>query len=248
MMLPSLDKAAIAYSACWVAVALAVGGLLLGAGRAAAEPSTLAALRSQLGVYVRGHVRDPATRVSIPDLSDFEVPGEGVGELQFDFSTHPRTRWVGAVPVTVSVMSNGSERKRGVVAVRLESLRSVWTAVRSIRRGQVLTAADVRSVEQVAQRLPRDFVSAGEDISGKRVLRSVGQGSVLRSSWLDEPALVTRGEMVRVRLAAGALRIEARGRARDEGRAGDSIRVTNLDSNRELVGRIGRDGVVHVLY
>jgi flagella basal body P-ring formation protein FlgA len=51
-----------------------------------------------------------------------------------------------------------------------------------------------------------------------------------------------------VRYERGALRIEGSAIARDEARIGEMVRVQNPTSRRELVGRLGPDGAVHVSF
>lgn len=49
-------------------------------------------------------------------------------------------------------------------------------------------------------------------------------------------------------LQSGALMIQATGQAKERGATGDWIRVVNLDSKRELTGRVDREGRVHVAF
>ncbi len=62
------------------------------------------------------------------------------------------------------------------------------------------------------------------------------------------PLLVERGSLVELVLERGALRVRAQGKAREAGHLGESIRVLNRDSRREVVGRVGEDGRVHVAF
>ena len=52
--------------------------------------------------------------------------------------------------------------------------------------------------------------------------------------------------MVRLNFRSGALAIEGLGKARQDGRPGDRIRVINLDSRREIVGTVTPSGEVDV--
>ena len=49
-------------------------------------------------------------------------------------------------------------------------------------------------------------------------------------------------------MSAASLRIQALGKVREDGREGELVRITNLDSRRELVGRVASDGAVDVSY
>ena len=60
--------------------------------------------------------------------------------------------------------------------------------------------------------------------------------------------VVERGDRVLLVLEDGPLRIQATGRAQESGVVGEWIRVRNLDSKRELSGRVDREGRIHVAF
>jgi flagella basal body P-ring formation protein FlgA len=121
-------------------------------------------------------------------------------------------------------------------------------AARGLARGDVLREEDV-SLEPIANPLERRSVaSAPEDAIGKRLRRNLDAGAPMRRAWLEEVPLVKRGEPVRLAVSRGQLRIESTGIARQDGKAGQIVRVENPTSHREVIGRVGEDGVIHVLF
>lgn len=60
--------------------------------------------------------------------------------------------------------------------------------------------------------------------------------------------MVERGDRVTIVLQHGPLLIQTLGKAQETGAAGEWIRVVNLDSKRELSGRIDPEGRVHVAF
>ena len=86
------------------------------------------------------------------------------------------------------------------------------------------------------------------EVVGLRAKRSLRKHQIFRASQVEGVPLVERGDRVQIVLQAGALRISAAGKAQEAGALGDWIRVLNMDSKRELSGRVDRDGRVHVAF
>lgn len=62
----------------------------------------------------------------------------------------------------------------------------------------------------------------------------------------DNPVLIKPRDVVTLTARVGGVRLVTRGEALQEGRAGDRVRVRNIDSKREVVGRVVERGVVEV--
>jgi hypothetical protein len=64
----------------------------------------------------------------------------------------------------------------------------------------------------------------------------------------EQPTLVKARDMVRLLARVGSFRVTALGEAQQDGRAGQLIRVRNVDSNRIISGRVVDQRVVEVDY
>ncbi|NNL66228.1 MAG: flagellar basal body P-ring formation protein FlgA [Myxococcales bacterium] len=224
-----------------LASALAV---LLGlAGPVAADPAD--ALRSQVERYVRERVPVPPSSIEIPPLDAFAVAWEASGEVQVVLST-ARGSFLGNVPITISVFVDGREAKRGVVTTRVRADRKVYLVGRPMRGGALVHRDDLRVEVRDVSDIPSGAVLDPEDIVGHRTTRALGSGLVWQKNHLRVPQLVSRGQIVRLNFRTGALAIEGRGKAREDGRPGDRIRVVNVDSRREIVGTVTATGEVDV--
>ena len=71
-------------------------------------------------------------------------------------------------------------------------------------------------------------------------------GRAIRAQDVGSPALVERNGVVPLEYRAGALTIQAEGRALARGGQGDLVRVMNLASRSIVTGRLDADGVVRV--
>lgn len=230
----------------WVVAA----GLVLAVGALAspARSGDTAALRAQIEAFVRARASSPPTRIVVPPLDDFAPPADAPERVELRMQVSPRARMSGSVPVTLVQLANGREIRRGTVTVRVETSQRVLVAAHRLPRGTLVRPDDVQARSMPASQVPPGAMDDVEQLVGLRTTRSLAAGSVWRSEFVRAAPRISRGDLVRMRLQHGALSIQTLGKARDEGRIGDRVRVLNLDSRREVVGVVGADGVVHVVF
>ncbi len=123
-------RGALAWSALVVA-ALGTASVAL-----ASEPGD--ALRAQIERYVRERAPFPPSVVDVPTLDAFAQAWIAPGDVQVRLSTSPRERFVGTVPITVTVLADGAEVKRGVVTAQVRAMRPVLVATRDLERGDMV--------------------------------------------------------------------------------------------------------------
>lgn len=226
----------------WTGVALAA----LGFGSAALASEGGDALRAQIERYVRERAPFPPSVVDVPTMDAFAQAWTAPGDVLVRLSTSPRERFVGTVPITITVLADGAEVKRGVVTAQVRAMRPVLVARHDLERGDLVREEDVGWEERDVSTLPDRVVFMRDEVVGKRVRRRVGAGTLWRTGLLTEPTVIQRGQMVRLRFQRGPLRIAGLGKAREEGELGELIRIQNVDSRREVMGRVRADGEVDV--
>ncbi len=204
------------------------------------------ALAGHIQEYVRLRLHDPGARVVVPALSDFRFPDGIEGGVGVKLSTSRRGSFRSHVPVTVSLLKGEREIKRGVVTVRVERRRAIPVAARALPARVPIGEDDVRLASVDASSMPDDALLDSASIVGRETTRAVSAGVPLRAAYVQDAPAVSRGQLVRLRVENGALRIEAVGRVREDAAVGDRVRVLNVHSRRELVGVVGEEGVVHV--
>jgi len=186
--------------------------------------------------------------MEIPVLRDFARASAPFDSVSVELSTSAREAVRGSLPVTVRLKSRGKEFKRGVVTVQLRSDRLALVAARAIAAGDVIEADDVRAASVARSKLSRGAYHEASQVVGRRAKRMMREGMVFRPDRVEDVPVIRRGGTVRIRLERGPLRIEAIGRAREDGVLGSPIRILNLESRREIVGIVREDGVVHVAF
>jgi flagellar basal body P-ring formation protein FlgA len=117
---------------------------------------------------------------------------------------------------------------------------------RSIARGETIDASDVMWMETPAN-TPRDAITDADAMIGKTARRALQPDRPIRSADLMETPVVRRGETITLLYESGGLRLTMRGRALANATAGETVRVTNLSSNRTVEAIAESEGVARVM-
>ena len=132
------------------------------------------------------------------------------------------------------------------VNAEVEAVKEVVVASRFLRRNQLMEQADV---VRTAIRLiwPEGRYLENVDlVVGKRVTRSVPAHFPVTEDALGNPYTIRQGAQITIQYLQGPLKVVALGVAREDGPAGARIRVTNLDSKKELWARVVDSQTVQV--
>ena len=132
------------------------------------------------------------------------------------------------------------------VQAEVEAVKEVVVASRFLRRNQLMEQADV---VRTAIRLiwPEGRYLENVDlVVGKRVTRSVPAHFPVTEDALGNPYTIRQGAQITIQYLQGPLKVVALGVAREDGPAGARIRVTNLDSKKELWARVVDSQTVQV--
>jgi len=149
----------------------------------------------------------------------------------------------GSVMIQVSV--DGQEAASTPVSFRIQRRAPVVVAARDLPAGSVLSSDDVRLEERPV--LPgRLVLSEDAQAVGQQAAIPVKAGTVLTASQLKPPLLIRRGTRIRLVCKGPSFIATATGEALQDGAAGQTIRVRNLASLRELAGLVVDDQTAEV--
>ena len=124
------------------------------------------------------------------------------------------------------------------VQAQVEAVKDVAVASRFLRRNQLLEEADV-AMASVRMIRPDSRYMANPDLAvGQRVTRSVPARVPLTEEALGKPYAIRQGARITIQYVQGPLKVLALGIAKEDGVAGMSIRVSNLDSKKEISAKV----------
>jgi flagella basal body P-ring formation protein FlgA len=155
-------------------------------------------------------------------------------------------------PVTVLVEAVSHDRlgvrtaRSTTVVFRINAQHDVAVAGRELPPRTLLTAADVRMERRSCDRVPAGALRNAREAIGKEVTRSLVPGEPLTAASVVPARAIRRGGVVTLLVEGQGFRIVARGIASEDGAVGDTIRVVNQSSRREMAGRVEDDRTVRI--
>jgi flagella basal body P-ring formation protein FlgA len=212
---------------------MALAILLLGPGTALADWQAPASVRDAAEKLARAQLAAPGENLTVRAAVDEQlrmpacgaplaalVQSQNSAGLTASISCAAPTPWSVYVPVQVS--------RRAEVLV----------LTRPLQAGEPVTAdALSRQVRDVSE-LPYGYVGVADKAVGQSARRSLPAGTALAPSDLAAPRLVRRGQPVTLVSRVGRLSVRADGQALADGAAGDYIAVQNVNTRRQVRGRI----------
>lgn len=125
--------------------------------------------------------------------------------------------------------TGNDERVR--LAGRVERMTEVPVLSDRLQRGEVISEKDIEWQTLPLARLPRGAITEPGDIIGMATKRTLHPGKPVTTSDVQRPLLVNRGETVTMVLTTPEMRLTAKGRALENGSRGDTVRISNLQTN-----------------
>jgi len=119
---------------------------------------------------------------------------------------------------------------------RVQPLVNVPVLARTVRRGEIISVADLDWARIVPEALSTGSMIDESQLIGAEARRRLAPGRILTNRDVGPRRLVLRGKPVRVVYAERGLKLTARGTARDDGAFGEPVRVINPDSRLEIQG------------
>jgi len=141
---------------------------------------------------------------------------------------------------------SGSDEVRFQMRATGDEWRLMPVAAKPLRKGAVVSAADVQLRKVNAAAVQGDSVRELGDVIGKSMQRDVGQGEMFNAAAIALPPVVVAGSRVSMLFRAGRLEASAMGVALESGAANQEIKVRNDSSSKVVSARVVERGLVEV--
>ena len=89
-------------------------------------------------------------------------------------------------------------------------------------------------------------VTSAGDLINHEIKRDTDAGQPVHESNVVPPRFVVRGTLVTMKIETPFMMVTAQGRALQDGKFGDTVRILNTQSNRVVEGTVESDGVVRI--
>jgi flagella basal body P-ring formation protein FlgA len=187
-------------------------------------------------------------KLEVKDLRGAERMIAPHGALSWEVILPERIGRGGPFSATLVLSVDGREFRRVKVTARMDLFADVVAAKRYLPRHHEIDEKDVHLVRKNLALLPPDVLTdAGEAVS-MRTTSSINGQEVLRKSLIQHPPLVRKGERVILLVENRQFKIVTWGEAKDDGRKGEQVKIVNLSSRKEVIGRVLNAGTVLIEY
>jgi flagellar basal body P-ring formation protein FlgA len=177
----------------------------------------------------------PTSIRDIRGLSPVFVP---LGPVQYEVTAPGRTMVRGSTSFTLTIQVAGKVEKQLHGTATIAVMQEVVSLVRPVAQGEIITPDAVsRTQVQVTQPL-RQVATQPEDVIGKHARRSLAGNAPLSTQDVTTVPVVHRGDIVNIVLESPLIKVSAPGEALEAGKPGDTIRVKNTSSNREVRAQV----------
>lgn len=141
---------------------------------------------------------------------------------------------MGQVVVRLSFFKNGERIGKTSAGIRVGILKSVLVADAPIKAGEPLTSDKIRIETRDVSISDDGPLETVDQASGMVASRHIPAGRILCLSAFKRPPTLSTGDHVTIRFLKGALSLNTAGVAREDGFAGEQIRVMNFNSKKVI--------------
>lgn len=183
---------------------------------------------------IQRHMTWEPTQTTVHELRGIEAVLLPQGRVEYDVTFPLNSDFLGPTSFTVAFRVAGNVESRLYGTAYIEVSQDVVTTVRPIARNEIIEAADVHLTRLNMARVPRRVYLRAEEVIGKRTRRSLQANTVIHTYEVENLPTVQRGDVVLMLAESSLLKVSTMGEALESGMRGETIRVKNITSNREV--------------
>jgi flagella basal body P-ring formation protein FlgA len=196
-----------------------------------------------------------AVQERIGSSSDLDIALDG-GDLELDLPTDVEN----SVAVSAINFDPNSNRFAAILVAPADGppviQRNVFGTVyemaqipvpkRLISAGDIISADDLEWQPVHLTRLSGNSLTDAEQLVGRMAKRPLKAGQILRQSDVAVSPVIHKNDLIRLVVRTGQMTLSVQGKAMQDAALGQTIRVMNVNSNRQLSGTVVDAGTVAV--
>jgi flagella basal body P-ring formation protein FlgA len=144
----------------------------------------------------------------------------------------------GKMPVRISVFIGDVLSSRFLATALVDDWKALPILKSKVERGSLIHPSDLQMVRTNLAGLPSDIALSVEEITGRRVTKTILNGEPVRRSDVDIPPLIEKGKIVKMKFQTGGFTAIATGVAMTNGQIDEEIEIKNDRSHKIVKGKI----------
>jgi flagella basal body P-ring formation protein FlgA len=215
------------------------------------EEHVLAAASRAVRDRVPGRPEACSIRLAQPIRGPLRVPGVR-DDVQIDAELRGSRPPLGRIRVDVTISSQGERQFELPVLLEVHLFEEVAVSTRRIERGQTVSEQNIRFDRRTVDTLS-DYFTVGDSPIGRKARRTIMPLQVITGTDVElavqpNATAIKQRDMVQMVARKGSLQVSTVGEALQDGRAGQVIRVRNIDSKKEVQARVVARALVEVIF
>ena len=154
----------------------------------------------------------------------------------------------GAGICSLELELDGGRTRNVHVPFRVFAKRKIFMMRHPGKQGDVIRKTDITVKEIYLSGRNNEYPATVEEVAGRVLKRDIAANTVVTKQILEEQIALQRGDLVNIVVESKRLLVQARGKTIDKGRIGDTVRVKNVTSGKELVGKVTGSNTVVVQF
>lgn len=200
--------------------------------------------------YLHAKLNQPDREIIIesdrPPRDKLLPANEGIIRLEVSQIDGNKDR--GIVQLVVHIFVNDKQYLKIPVFFTIRVYEDVVTSSRKIDRNDILCTDNLVTRRMETTKLAGLTFDNAEDLMGKRAIRPILPNTPITAEIVDNPPAIKKGDFIKIFVQAGNLHVVTKGIAKEDGYPGKIIRIKNIDSNKELYGRVEDSGSVKIVF
>ncbi len=185
--------------------------------------------------------------ITITNIRYSGLPVVPAGSRSYEIIPDDHELYLGNVAVSMNVYIDGKRVRTLRVAGIVSLYKDVVHAKKLIGKNQIVTPDDIELKRLRITSKPSEYAESGDLVVGKRTLREIYPGEPVKLSYLDNPIVVEKGDVVKIVLRKPGLVVTAKGIVKESGHIGDTIRVMNINSKKVIFCKVKSKETVQVI-
>ncbi|MDD2851624.1 MAG: flagellar basal body P-ring formation chaperone FlgA [Desulfuromonadaceae bacterium] len=205
-------------------------------------------VRTAITSFVAARTASMGWDIRIRRMTFSDIPKLPDGLIEYEIVAPQQ--WEGWGGINIAVLARQHDRVISNIPVRIdvEALADTVVTLRQVDNGTILTASDLAVQKREITQNSRFAVHSIKDLTGKKVRTTIRPNQPVRLDQVEKIPLIKSGQLVTIVIENETMKISVSGKARSSGAEGDTIRVQNLSSLREIPARVISASTVQVAF
>jgi len=196
--------------------------------------------------YLCDHLNMESSDIVVSKFNVFGNRNIPSGRLIIKIINEKGSDLKGYVKLLAYLIKKGKVKRKILLNGWVDIFENIVVAKRRIKKGQIIGRDDIYLSKINISRISDDYINDPELIIGKIARHNILKGRYIKRWMVEIPPVIKKGERVIILAENQFFKITAPGISLEDGLLGETIRVINEMSRKEIYARVISDSIVKV--